>query len=115
MYIINSYGLNDCLHSIAHELKRNGKEVCVRGLKTRELPPCFIKISNPKARTLLYPKRGNNPFASLAETMWVLAGRIDMKWLKTFLPRCVDYSDDNYTWRAGYGARIRNWNGLDDS
>lgn len=95
----------DVLYAILYE----GKEVEVRGLMTKEIHPCLMHITNPKKRTLLYPKRGNNPFATLAETMWVLAGRNDMKFLTMFLPRAADFSDDGQVWRAGYGPRLRYW------
>jgi hypothetical protein len=36
-----------------------------------------------------------------------------MRWLKKFLPRCVDFSDDGVVWRAGYGPRIRRWEDRD--
>lgn len=76
---------------------------------TKELHPCLFEITDPFKRTLLCPKRGNNPFSTLAETMWVLSGRNDVKWLGQFLPRAKDFSDDGMTWRAGYGPRIRSW------
>lgn len=114
MHIINSYGLNDCLNIIAIRLKQSGKDVYVRGLNTKELHPCFISLSDPQSRTLLYPKRGNNPFASLAETMWVLSGSNKIDWLSKFLPRAKDFSDDGgITWRGGYGPRLRNWDNND--
>jgi len=95
----------DVLFTILNE----GNEVKVRDLMTKEIHPCLMHIINPQKRTLLYPKRGNNPFATLAETMWVLAGRNDMKFLTMFLPRAADFSDDGQVWRAGYGPRLRKW------
>lgn len=79
------------------------------GSETRELSPAVLELEHPMKRTLLYPRRGNNPFATLAETMWVLAGRSDVAWLEKFLPRAKDFSDDGICWRAGYGPRLRNW------
>lgn len=113
MYTISALGLTDGFIKTARVLKEKGQSVHVRGLNTKELHPCLIELENPCDRTLILPKRGNNPFASLAETMWVLASRSDMEWLSKFLPRCVDYSDDGRVWRAGYGPRMRNWQGYD--
>ncbi len=59
------------------------------------------------------PERRNNIFATIAETMWVLAGRNDLSFLGHYLPRAKDFSDDRLTWRAGYGPRLRNWHGVD--
>ena len=106
--------LQESVYKILDRLLHDGQPVTVRGLKTYELHPCLIQIDNPKRRTLLYPKRGNNPFATLAETLWVLAGRRDIDYLGKFLPRAKDFSDNGLDWRAGYGPRIRNWKGFND-
>jgi hypothetical protein len=80
---------------------------------TKELNPCGIEIFDPTKRTLLCPKRGNDPFATLAETYWILAGRNDVAFLLPFMPRAADFSDDGIVWRAGYGPRINHWgNGI---
>ncbi len=43
----------------------------------------------------------------------MLAGRDDLAYLSHYLPRAGDFSDDGLTWRAAYGPRLRNWNGVD--
>jgi thymidylate synthase len=43
----------------------------------------------------------------------VLSGRTDVAGLAPYLPRAVDFSDDGKTWRAGYGARLRDYHGVD--
>ena len=55
----------------------------------------------------------NNIVATVAETVWVLAGRNDLEFLSAYLPRASDFSDDGFTWRAGYGPRLRDWHGVD--
>jgi thymidylate synthase len=109
MQTIVAESLQDLYRDVLEAILDKGKEVKVRGLMTKEIHPCLMHITDPKKRTLLYPKRGNNPFATLAETLWVLAGRDDMKFLSMFLPRAVDFSDDGQVWRAGYGPRMRKW------
>ncbi len=49
----------------------------------------------------------------LPKSMWVIAGRNDLEYLSAYLPRAIEFSDDGCTWRAGYGPRLRNWNGVD--
>jgi len=115
MQTIVALSLQDLYRSVLTTIIKEGKEVEVRGLMTKEIHPCLMHITDPKKRTLLYPKRGNNPFATLAETLWVLAGRNDIKFLSMFLPRAADFSDDGEVWRAGYGPRIRKWYGFDDN
>lgn len=90
-------------------LLEKGDVVPSRNGETRELWSHHMVIENPLERVLLAPGRGHNPFAALAETMWVLAGRNDMEFLSRYLPRAKDFSDDGKTWRGGYGPRLRAW------
>ena len=115
MYARSARNLQESCHIILKDVMEYGKEVRPRGVLTKELRPYLMKIEDPTARTLLYPKRGNNPFHALAETMWILADRNDIEWLSKFLPRAKDFSDDGKTWRAGYGPRIRAYEGIDDN
>lgn len=91
----------------------HGETMVVRGQEVRELRNRITVLTQPHERCIFLPHRGNDVFASLAETLWVLAGRSDIAWLSTFLPRAVEFSDDGMTWRAGYGPRFRDWNGID--
>lgn len=113
---INSSHINDAFHQVMCRIKEHGDDVEGKfntGNFTKELHPVIVSLDNPLARTLVFPKRGNNPFQALAETIWVMAGRNDVLWLSKFLPRAADFSDDGNFWRAGYGPRIRNWKGCD--
>jgi thymidylate synthase len=95
------------------QLLLTGEEVSVRGKVTRESMHQLVSLSSPLERCIVVPERHNNVFASIAETMWVIAGRRDIAYLSNYLPRAVDFSDDGQTWRAGYGPRLRHWSGVD--
>jgi thymidylate synthase len=95
------------------QLLLTGEEVSVRGKLTRESMQQLVSLSNPLERCIVVPARHNNVFASIAETMWVIAGRSDIAYLSNYLPRAVKFSDDGETWRAGYGPRLRHWPGVD--
>jgi thymidylate synthase len=95
------------------DLISNGALVEVRGSRVRELRNYLTVIERPRERCPFMPHRGNDIVASLAETLWVVAGRNDFVWLSAFLPRAARFSDDGTTWRAAYGPRLRNWNGVD--
>ena len=95
------------------DLLSRGQRIDIRGHEVRELRNRVTVIERPEERCLFVPQRLNDITASLAETLWVLAGRDDVDWLETFLPRARDYSDDGRIWRAAYGPRLRNWHGLD--
>jgi len=106
VYSVEAEDLNVGFNYVLRFLIERGTEVKVKDYTTKELHPFVFEMRNPCARTLLYPYRGNNPFATLFETLWVLAGRSDIKHLEFFLPRAKDFSDDGLTWRAAYGGRM---------
>lgn len=78
------------------------------GTTTIDSPgPVCCHLTRPRNRVLTIPGRGASYPATCAETLWVLAGRNDIEFLSTFLPRAFSFSDDGKTWRAGYGPRLR--------
>lgn len=105
--------INSALLGLLGAIHEDGREVATRGSLTREVGPIQFTIEHPTERCLILAHRNNNIFASIAETMWVLAGRNDLEFLAHYLPRAADFSDDGETWRAAYGPRLRDWNGVD--
>lgn len=85
----------------------------MRDQAVREIRNRVTILERPLERCLFLPHRRNDIFGACAETMWVLAGRDDVGWLQHYLPRAKDFSDDGTVWRAAYGPRLRNWNGVD--
>lgn len=96
---------------LLNDVMNVGHEVGSRNGRVRELDNISVTLSHPEERYLQVSGRKHNLAAQIAETMWVLAGRNDMEFLSNYLPRAIDYSDDGETWRAGYGARIRDFAG----
>lgn len=100
--------------ALLKEIVEEGHEVTVRELRTREICAQLIELDRPTERLLFVPGRNNNVFATIAESMWVLAGRNDLAYLTPYLERAPQFSDDGgKTWRAAYGPRLRDWNGTD--
>lgn len=95
------------------EIRSAGDPVTGRGKSTHELLARSVTLANPTERFITVPGRRNDVFATLAETMWVLAGRNDMEFLSRYLERAKEFSDDKVTWRGGYGPRLRNWSRVD--
>lgn len=95
------------------EITTKGRPVVVRGKATQELLARQVELARPTERFITIPGRRNDVFGTIAETMWVLAGRNDMAYLARYLKRAVQFSDDQETWRGGYGPRLRNWEGID--
>ena len=93
------------------DLLSTGKPVAGRGDPTKELLSRVTVLSRPAERYVFLPGRNVSPILQFAETMWVLAGRSDVEWLERYSPKAPDYSDDGRVWRAGYGPRLRAWQG----
>src|SRR5260370_32779014 len=108
-YTNMTYACVDGLRDVLAE----GKLLSWGGCKVRELSNRLTVVERPQERCLVTPSRHNNIFATIAETMWILAGRNDLAFLSRYLPRAQDFSDDGQTWRAAYGPRLRNWHGVD--
>jgi thymidylate synthase len=90
-----------------------GEAIEVRGSRVQELRNKVTILRRPLERCLFLPHRGNDIVATIAETLWVLAGRDDIGWLSAFLPRASEFSDDGVRWRGAYGPRLRDWHGVD--
>lgn len=107
----HSYEFDDVNHALQalSTYIQNGDEVSSRSGGTLEMRHVALRIANPLRREILLASRKANIAAQIAETAWVLAGRNDIGWLSHYLPRAVQFSDDEQTWRAGYGPRIRSW------
>lgn len=101
--------VNDALPSLLFALS-SADEVGSRVGRTKEMMHVGITLREPWHREILLPARKPDLAAQIAETMWVLGGRDDMEFLLHYLPRAAEFSDDGKTWRAGYGARLRDWN-----
>lgn len=96
-----------------HNIMTHGEHIAVRGNGTWEVRMRSFQITSPLERCIVIPHRNNNIFSTIAESAWVISGRNDLDYLKDYLPRATGFSDDGQTWRAGYGPRLRNWNGID--
>jgi len=94
-------------------IMHRGSLVDPRRKVTRELVGESFTIYAPLERFIIVPHRENNPFATVAESIWVLSGRNDIGFLLPYLHRAAEFSDDGTTWRAAYGPRLRDWNGVD--
>jgi thymidylate synthase len=105
--------LSEVTYTVLAKLNGLSAEQASRAGNTKELSPHQFHIGpglygEPDPTTIL-PKRGNNIFATVAETLWVYAGRSDIETLSKWLPRAKDYSDDGVKWSSGYGPRLRAW------
>lgn len=106
-------GINSCVVGLAQILLRQGIKRKTRGLTAIELShPIIIKITNPLARIVTISQRNWNHVLPYAESLWLASGRNDMAMIGAYLKRMYDYSDDQKSMRAGYGPRLRYFNGI---
>lgn len=104
---------NQTLQILLSRLLSEGNNVPSRVGSTKELTFQSFKVTDPQDRYITVPGRHVSVPAQIAETMWVLAGRNDTNWLKDYLPQAPKFADDGEHWRAGYGPRLRAWDGED--
>lgn len=68
--------------------------------------PVTSVYHQPEECVLFDPKRDANPFFHLFEFLWIVAGRYDVRFLKHFVRRMGDYSDDGKMFYGSYGRRL---------
>ena len=108
MLVINATNVNHALSQGIQEICKRGQLLDSRAGKTLEIPyPVATVYHNPQERVLLSKVRDANPFFHFMESMWILAGRQDVKFLNEFNKRMGDYSDDGKSFNAPYGYRLR--------
>ena len=115
MYCKEFDGVNSFLVGMSQILLKEGVERKTRNYKCFELPtPIIIKIKNPTARIITIPSRNWNFTLPYVESLWLASGRNDMKMIAHYVKKMMDFSDDKITMRAGYGPRLRYFNGISD-
>lgn len=75
--------------------------------------PCFIEYERPMERVLFSPTRNANPVFHLLESLWMLAGRNDLKFPATIIKSMKNFSDDGKVLWGAYGFRWRQFFGYD--
>ena len=69
--------------------------------------PVTTTYTNPNERVLFNASRNANPFFHLMESLWMLAGRNDVSWIKPFNSSFDQFSDDGKVFHGAYGYRWR--------
>lgn len=95
MYTAEYDGINSFLVGAARMLLEFGIERNTRGYKCWELPePIMIKIRNPLSRWITLPCRKWNILLPYAESLWLAGGRNDLYFIKHYLSKMEEYSDN---------------------
>ena len=78
-----------------------------RGERRWQYPmPVVTTYQCPRERVLYDVTRDANPFFHFMESLWILGGRSDVKWLAQWLSSIANYSDDGLDFHGAYGYRI---------
>lgn len=95
---------------LEHRLKTQGKQVYTSSRVGQCLSIQDIVVTEyakPRERILFDQYRNCNPFFHLMESLWILAGRKDVKFLDMFNSSLKNYSDHGHDYHAAYGFRLR--------
>lgn len=111
---IIAQNVNEALYSGLIHLRANGVESDSRNGKVIRAPgPVLTEYVRPWERLVMSPVRDANHVFHLMETLWMLAGRDDVKPLLDFNAGFEKYAQqDGRQWGA-YGKRWRNFGGYD--
>ena len=108
MYVINARNVEDALVQGVQLFKKHGVKIPSRNGDTLELPePVTTVYQRPWERVITFPSRDANPFFHFFESLWMLAGRNDVKFMSEFNANIANYSDDGKIFNAAYGYRAR--------
>lgn len=113
MYSIEADNFNEAYPAAIDATMRFGDIVPSRNGTTREIHPAIITVNSPHQRLVTSFARPINVAFALAEVLWILTGRNDVKMLSYYNSQIRNYSDDGKTFNAAYGYRLRHSFGHD--
>ena len=107
--VVEASGPNDCYVGTVRGIQQNGDIVVSREMETKEIRPAMFIFNRPKERFLTCPGRNIHPFFQVLESIWILGGRGDVKWISKYLKNMEKYSDGKEEFHAPYGIRMREY------
>lgn len=110
MIILEARNVNYALpQGVTHLHRWGSREPSRAGDVLREARPVTTIYERPTERVLFHPWRDANPFFHLIESLWMIAGRDDLKSLTRYVSTFGAFSDDGETVPGAYGKRWRDW------
>jgi thymidylate synthase len=114
MYIIKAKNVNHALaHGLGYLVNEGIKETSRVGAVLVSPCPVVTVYANPTHRVIFHPARDANPFFHFMESLWMLAGRNDVEFVKYYASRMDQFSDNGKTLHGAYGYRWREAMGYD--
>lgn len=115
MHVIKVRNVNGALiEGLTYLLACGVREDSRAGLVLVARQPVATVYTHPQERVLFSPARNANPFFHLFESLWLLAGRDDAKWLDQFVHDfSLRFAESDGTLHGSYGQRWRKCFGFD--
>ena len=111
---ITCNNVNDGFNAALWYLHLNGVRESSRNGEVIVAPePVLTTYKQSWQRVLFWQERDQNPFFTLLEAIWMIAGRNDVEFVKRFNSRMGDFSDDGVRLNGAYGHRWRRRFGVD--
>jgi hypothetical protein len=108
MRVINVRNVHEALPEGIRMMTRYGYEEGSRNGAVRLFDtPVTTRYRMPQERVIFHPLRDANPFFHLYESLWMLAGKRDVKSVAHYVKRMAEFSDDGKTFHGAYGYRWR--------
>lgn len=101
--------VNQAVEEGLWRLKTSGVREETRNGTVVAIPEPFqLAYARPQERVLFWPARDANPVFHLMESLWMLAGRDDLRFVGYFNARMRNFSDNGSRLNGAYGHRWRN-------
>ena len=113
MYYFEGESITDVFYKALEKIYYEGTKWQTKKGKVKELMPAIIRIKSSTKNILVIPERKGSIVATIAEFLWTVAGHEDVQFMKKYMPRCVNFSEDGKTWKGAYGPRIVNYHNID--
>lgn len=109
MHIVHARNVNEAYFQGLTLLQQHGVKESSRAGDVLVMPcPVTTMYEQPTERVLFNPIRDANPFFHLMESLWMLAGRNDAKWLDRFVGDFSKrFAQENGIQHGAYGYRWR--------
>lgn len=110
MFIIEADNVNQAYYLGLKLMNERGQLAKSRNGAVRKMPaPVMTRYKYSQERVLFDKMRDCNPYLHMFESVWMLEGRNDVKWLEQFTSkgRFAQFSDDGETLHGAYGYRWR--------
>lgn len=93
---------------ILESILQEGKQVGPRGMKTMELSPVYMEMTNPRERMFGHGHRKEVSIFTYIEGLWILMGESRPERLVHYVPRMVDFVNSRGFLDGAYGPAIGN-------